>query len=270
MPTGSDGVLTATWRPEAAAVSLEVRGSAWPSAVVEVRIMRLVAGEEDVPVRGADRVTAIDGYWLGTDHEMLELGSSITYQAIGYTAAGSQVPSSRVTVSTEGAPHGVWLKVAGQPNLSVCAAARSVDGPASDTQGGVYDVVGGRGVAVASVAGINAERLTLTVGTRDAGHEHSLRAVLEAHRVLLIQDCGHDVIPPGWYFVSSVSRAPRDPKYLLPGRIHTLSLTRTGIPAGGGQGVVGWDFAALAATYPDFATIASEYSSFFDVARGPA
>ena len=238
MPTGSDGVLTATWRPEAAAVSLEVLGSAWPSAVVEVRIMRLVAGETDVPVRGADRVPAVGGFWVGSDHEM-PLGSSITYQAIGYASAGAAVLSSMVTVSTSGAPHGIWLKVAGKPNLSVCTVGRSVDGPTSETQGGVYDIAGGFGVAVASASGINADRLTLTIGSVDAAQEQSIRAVLSAHRVLLIQDCGHDVIPSGWYFVSSVSRAPRDARYLAPGRNHTLALTRTGIPAGAGQGVGG-------------------------------
>ena len=267
MPTGSDGVLTATWRPEVAAVSLEVLGSAWPSAVVEVRLMRLVAGEEDVPVRGADRVPAIDGYWLGTDHEM-PLHSSVTYQAIGYTAAGAQVLSAMVTVSTEGAPHGIWLKVAGQPNLTVLTVGRAVDGPASDTQGGVYDVVGGRGVAVASVAGVNAERVTLTVGSKDGAQERSIRNVLDTHRVLLIQDCGHDVLPSGWYFVSSVSRAPRDPKYLLPGRVHTLSLTRTGVPAGAGQGVIGWSWAAVEATYATWDDVAAARASWFALERG--
>ena len=267
MPTGTDGVLTATWRPEAAAVSLEVLGSAWPSAVVEVRMMRLVAGETDVPVRGADRVPAVGGYWVGSDHET-PLGSSITYQAIGYTSAGVTVLSSMVTVSTEGAPHGIWLKVAGRPNLTVCTVGRAVDGPTSETQGGVYDVAGGFGVAVASASGINADRLTLTVGSTDATQEQSIRAVLSAHRVLLIQDCGHDTIPSGWYFVGSVSRAPRDPKYLLPGRVHTLTLTRTGIPAGAGQGVIGWDYAAIAASYADYAEVAATFASYYDLARG--
>lgn len=267
MPTGSDGVLTATWRPEAAAVSLEVLGSAWPSAVVEVRLMRLVAGETDVPVRGADRVPAVGGYWVGSDHEM-PLGPSITYQAIGYTSAGVAVLSSMVTVSTEGAPHGIWLKVAGRPNLSVCTVGRAVDGPTSETQGGVYDIAGGFGVAVASASGINADRLTLTVGSTDATQEQSIRAVLSAHRVLLIQDCGHDTIPSGWYFVGSVSRAPRDPLYLLPGRVHTLSLTRTGVPAGAGQGVIGWSWDAVAATYATWADVEAAYATWFDLERG--
>ena len=267
MPTGSDGVLTATWRPEAAAVSLEVLGSAWPSAVVEVRLMRLVAGETGVPVRGADRVPAVGGYWVGTDHEM-PLGSSIAYQAIGYTSAGVEVLSSMVTVSTEGAPHGIWLKVAGRPNLTVRTVGRSVDGPTSETQGGVYDIAGGFGVAVASASGINADRLTLTIGSVDATQEQSIRAVLSAHRVLLIQDCGHDTIPSGWYFVGSVSRAPRDPLYLLPGRAHTLTLTRTGVPAGAGQGVVGWSYAAVRAAFATYAALKAAKATYFDVARG--
>lgn len=267
MPNGSDGVLTATWRPEAAAVSLEVLGSAWPSAVVEVRMMRLVAGEPDVPVRGADRVPAVGGYWVGSDHEM-PLGSSIAYQAIGYTSAGVAVLSSMVTVSTEGARHGIWLKVAGRPNLSVCTVGRAVDGPTSETQGGVYDIAGGFGVAVASASGINADRLTLTIGSVDAAQEQSIRAVLSAHRVLLIQDCGHDTIPSGWYFVSSVSRAPRDLLYLLPGRVHTLTLTRTGVPAGAGQGVIGWSWDAVAATYATWDDVEAAYATWFDLERG--
>lgn len=271
MPTGSDGVLTATWRPEAAAVSLEVRGWAWPwpwsAEVVEVRIERRVAGEPVVPVRGADRVPAVGGYWLGTDHEM-PLRSSVTYQAIGYNASGAAFASSMVTVSTEGAPHGIWLKVAGRPNLSVCTVGRAVDGPTSETQGGVYDIAGGFGVAVASASGINADRLTLTIGSVDAAQEQSIRAVLSAHRVLLIQDCGHDTIPSGWYFVGSVSRTPRDPLYLLPGRAHTLTLTRTGVPAGAGQGVVGWSYAAVAGTYATYTALKAAKASYFDVARG--
>ena len=267
MPTGSDGILTATWRPEAAAVSLEVLGSAWPSAVVSVRIERRVAGESVVPVRGADRVPAVGGYWVGTDHEQ-PLESSVTYRAIGYTAAGAQVLSAMVTVSTSGAPHGIWLKAAGQPNLTVRTVGRGADGPTSETQGGVYDIVGGVGVAVASAAGVNADRLTITIGSLDAAQEQSIRAVLSAHRVLLIQDCGHDVIPSGWYFVSSVSRAPRDARYLAPGRNHTLALTRTGVPAGAGQGVVGWSYAAVAATYATYAALKAAKATYFDVARG--
>ncbi|QIK82391.1 hypothetical protein [Sanguibacter sp. HDW7] len=267
MPTGADGVLTATWRPEAAAVSLEVLGSAWSSAVVEVRVMRLVAGESDVPVRGADRVPAVGGYWAGSDHEQ-PLGSSVTYQAIGYTAAGVAVLSSMVTVSTEGAPHGIWLKAAGRPNLTVRGTGRASDGPVSQTQGGVYDVIGGTGVAVASVAGVNASTYSLVVSSEDAGVEASIRALLSTTRVVLVQDCGHDVIESGWYYVSQVSRAPRDPQYLLPGRVHTLSLTRTGVPAGGGQGVIGWSWAAVTATYPTWSAAMAAHPTWFDLTRG--
>lgn len=267
MPTGADGVLTAVWRPEAAAVSLEVLGSAWSSAVVEVRVMRLVAGESDVPVRGADRVPAVGGYWAGSDHEQ-PLGSSVTYQAIGYTAAGASVLSSMVTVSTDGAPHGIWLKAAGRPNLTVRTTGRASDGPVSVTQGGVYDVIGGTGVAVASVAGVNASTYSLVVSSEDAGREASIRALLGATRVILVQDCGHDVVESGWYYVSQVARAPRDPQHLLPGRVHTLSLTRTGVPAGGGQGVIGWSWAAVTATYPTWSDAMSAHPTWFDLTRG--
>jgi len=267
MPTGADGVLTATWRSGAAAVSLEVVGTAWPVAVVEVRIMRLVAGQPDVPVRGADRVPAIAGFWVGSDHEQ-PLHSTVVYQAVGWTAAGAQVVSSMVTVDTTGAPHGIWLKAAGRPNLTVCTVGRSVDGPTSHTQGGVYDVVGGTGVAVASVAGVQADRVTMTVGSLTVEQETAIRALLTTTRILLVQDCGHDVIDSGWYYVDSVQRAPRDPQHLLPGRNHTLSLTRTGIPAGGGQGVVGWSWAAVEASYATWADVEAAYPTWFDLERG--
>lgn len=268
MPTGADGVLTATWRPEAAAVSLEVLGSAWSSAVVEVRVMRLVAGEPDVPVRGADRVPAVGGYWAGSDHEQ-PLGSSVTYQAIGFTAAGATVLSSMVTVSTEGAAHGIWLKAAGRPNLTTRLGLVEVGELGSATQGGVYNVVGGRGIAVAAAAGREGDTLSLTVRAASVADLEAVDALLDEHRVLLIQPIAR-VRPfrPGWWFVSAVStslevQVDRSDSWLI-----ALSLTRTGVPAGGGQGVIGWSWAAVTATYPTWTAAMAAHPTWFDLTRG--
>lgn len=268
MPTGADGVLTATWRPEAAAVSLEVLGSAWSSAVVEVRIERRVAGESVVPVRGADRVPAVGGYWVGTDHEQ-PLESSVTYQAIGYTAAGAQVLSAMVTVSTSGAPHGIWLKAPGKPNLTVRLGMVERGTRSSTTQGGVYNIAGGRGVAVAAASGRDGDTMTLRVRPRSTAELESALALLDEHRVLLIQPVA--VIRPfrdAWWFVSSVEEALLTQADRADYWDITLNLTRVGVPAGAGQGVVGWSYAAVAGTYATYAALKAAKASYFDVARG--
>lgn len=268
MPTGADGVLTATWRPEAAAVSLEVLGSAWSSAVVDVRIMRYVAGEPDVPVRGADRVPAVGGYWTGSDHEQ-PLGSSVTYQAIGYTAAGAQVLSSMVTVSTDGAPHGIWLKAAGRPNLTCRLGLVERGARSSVTQGGVYNIVGGRGIAVAAAAGREGDTLSLRLRAESTAELTAALALLDERRIVLIQAVGTvRPLPDAWWYVSAVedalvSQADRADLWDV-----TLALTRTGVPAGGGQGVIGWSYAAVAATYATYADLAAARDSYFDLARG--
>lgn len=271
MPTGADGVLTATWRPDVAAVSLDVLGSAWPAAVVEVRLVRRVAGEEETPVRGADKVSAIGGYWTGTDHEMLELGSSITYQAVGYTSAGLPVLSSMVTVSTEGARHGVWLKAPGRPNLTVRLGMVERGSRSSMTQGGVYNIAGGRGVAVAAASGRDGDTMTLRVRATSTAERESALALLDEHRVLLIQPVAH-VRPfrDAWWFVSSVdeallTQADRADYWDL-----TLNLTRVGVPSGAGQEVVGWSYASIASTYADYVAVKAAYSDYLSLTRGPA
>lgn len=270
MPTGADGVLTATWRPEVAAVSLEVLGSAWPSAVVSVRIERRVAGESVVPVRGADKVSAIGGYWTGTDHEM-PLESSVTYQAIGYTAADVPVLSSMVTVATSGAAHGVWLKAPGRPNLTVRMGMADRGTRSSSTQGGVYNIAGGRGVAVAAASGRDGDTMTLRLRAASTTQLNSATALLDEHRVLLIQPVG--TVSPfreAWWFVSSVdesllTQADRADYWDL-----TLTLSRVGVPSGAGQEVVGWSYASIAATYADYAAVKAAYSDYLSLTRGPA
>lgn len=268
MPVAPNGILQAEYDPQWATTSLIVDGGMWPSAVVRITIVRSVAGVSDITVRGVDRRPVVGGYFIGSDPEM-PLDSTVTYTVTGYSAAGAVVGTSTVSVDTSGAACGAWLKVAGQPNLTIRAELAEVGEVDSTTQGGVYDIAGG-GVVATSVAeanGINADRLTLGIrGTTDQ-QARAIRTTLQS-RILLIQSCSHEPFDPGWYFVASVKRSLRTQMAKFPGRNFSLELVRTGIPSGVGQGIAGLSWAGVMDTYPTWAAVQAAEPSWWDLMQG--
>lgn len=236
--------------------------------ITHITIHRLVAGQPDTPVRGADHVPAIDGYWTGTDHEQ-PLRSTVTYQATGHTATGAQVLSSTVTVSTDGVAHGIWLKAAGHPNLTTRLGLVERGARSSVTQGGVYNIAGGRGIAVAAAAGREGDTLSLRLRAESTAELTAALTLLDEHRIVLIQAVGTvRPLPDAWWYVSAVedalvSQADRTDLWDV-----TLNLTRTGIPAGGGQGVIGWSWDDVEATYATWNDVEAAYATWFDLERG--
>lgn len=267
MSTSSDGILEAVFDPAWATVRLVVDGGMWPSAVASITVTRSVPGVPTIGVRGIDRLSVVGGYFIGSDPEA-PLDSSATYSVTGFSAAGAVVKTASVTVDTSGAACGAWLKVAGHPNLTTHTVLRDVGDVESSTQGGVYDVAGGGGIAVAEVAGVNADRFALTIGSLSTQQTNAIRAVLEHHRIVLIQSCVHEPFDSGWYFVEKSNRALRGGTALLPGRDFTLSLVGTGIPSGAGQGIAGWSWASVMGTYPTWADLQAAESSWFDLMQG--
>lgn len=261
-------LLTATFSPGTASVSLVVDGSFWASVPASITVERRVAGRETVPVRGAHRVAAVGGYFVGSDSEM-DLDSTVTYVVTGYTSSGSAITGAEVTVSTEGGECGAWLKVAGRPGLNVLTILRNVGDVTSESQGGVYDIAGGRGVAVAEASGTRADRLSLLVGSEDSGHTDRVRAVLDESRIVLVQSCRHRPFDSGWYFIPSVARSMRTQMSEFPGRNFAFDLVRTGVPAGAGQGLASWSWSALLESYATWQDVYEAFPSWFATAQGP-
>ncbi len=267
MSVSPDGILEAVFDPAWASVRLIVDGGMWPSTVASITVTRSVPGVPMIGVRGIDHLAVVGGSLITSDIEM-PLDSSVTYSATGYSAAGAIVKTASATVGTSGAACGAWLKVAGRPNLTCHSVLRGVSEVESSTQGGVYDVAGGGGIAVAEVAGVNADRLALTIGSLTTQQTNAIRAVIEHHRIVLIQSCSHQPFDSGWYFIESSKRALRGGTALLPGRDFTLQLVRTGIPSGAGQGIAGWSWAGVQNTYPDWAAVTANNPSWFDLMQG--
>lgn len=267
MSTSPDGILEAAFDPAWASVRLVVDGGMWPSSVASITITRSVPGVPAIGVRGIDRLPVVGGFFVGSDSEV-PLDSAVRYAATGYSEAGAVVKTSSVTVDTSGAACGAWLKVAGHPNLTTHTVLRDVGEVESSTQGGVYDVAGGGGIAVAEVAGVNADRFTLTIGSLTTQQTNAIRAVIEHHRIVLIQSCSHEPFDSGWYFVESAKRALRGQLATIPGRNFTLSLVGTGIPSGAGQGIAGWSWASVMGTYPTWAALMAAEDSWFDLMQG--
>lgn len=266
MSTSPDGILEAVFDPAWATVRLIVDGGMWPSAVASITVTRSVPGVPTIGVRGIDRLSVVGGYFIGSDPEA-PLDSSATYSVTGFSAAGAVVKTASVTVDTSGAACGAWLKVAGHPNLTTHTVLRDVGEVESTTQGGVYDVAGGGGIAVAEVAGVNADRFTLTIGSLTTQQTDAIRAVLK-HRIVLIQSCAHQPFDSGWYFVESAKRALRAQLATIPGRDFTLSLVGTGIPSGAGQGIAGWSWDGVKGTYATWTDVMAAHPSWFDLMQG--
>lgn len=268
MPVAPNGILQAEYDPAWATTSLIVDGGMWPSPVTAITVVRSVAGVADISVRGVDRRPVVGGFFIGSDPEM-PLDSTVTYTVTGYTAAGAVVETSTVSVDTTGAACGAWLKVAGQPNLTIRADLAEVGDVESTTQGGVYDIAGGGLVAtsVAEANGLNADRLTLVVRGKTDQQARAIRTTLQS-RILLIQSCAHEPFDPGWYFIDKMTRRLRAQTTSVPGREFTLSMTRTGIPSGVGQGIAGWSWAGVMDTYPTWAAVKAANPSWWDLMQG--
>lgn len=267
MSISAEGILEATFDPEWASVGLIVDGGMWPSPVATIRIVRRIAGEADMVVRGVDRVTAVGGYWIGSDIEM-PLGAPVSYIVDGYGPTGALVASAHVTVTTDGAGRGVWLKAAGQPNATVRLGLVEVGSITSETQGGVYDIVGGTGVAVGAAGGLNAERFSITVRAMTTSElDAALRTL--ATRILLIQPLARvRPFPSGWYFVESVSRTRANQVDGDETVDLALSVVRTGMPAGVGQGIAGVSWGSVMGTYGDWEQVTDDVATWFALGRG--
>lgn len=268
MPVSGDGVLEATFDPAWAAVRLIVDGGMWPSAVDTITITRVVAGEAVIPVRGVQSRGVVGGYYVGTDHEA-PLESTVTYTVDGYLAAAF-VATATVAEDTSGAADGLWLKVAGAPDLTTRADLRPLGEIVSPTVGGVYQIAGGGGAVAQTSAqwsGIESELTQVTLGVDHPVGVARLRAVL-ASRVLLLQPSGGSDLDPGWYFVRDVARANPSGMFSADRRDFTLNIQRTGIPAGAGSGIAGTTWAALMDTYPTWADVLAAKASWFDVLKG--
>ena len=269
MPVSTDGILEATFDASTASVLLVVVGSEWPSPVDTITITRTVAGEATVPVRGVESRAVAAGYYVGSDHEMA-LATTVTYVVAG-SFEGSDVATATVTESTAGAANGLWLKVAGAPDLTARCDVESVGEVDSPTVGGVYQIAGGGGaVAQTSAQWSGIESDSLKVGLRiPVGTDLArVRAVMAASRVLLVQGVGVSDVDAGWYFVKRVGRVNPEQVENWPYRSVILAFERTGVPAGQGSGIAGVTWAALMEECATWADVATAYATWFDVLRG--
>jgi hypothetical protein len=268
MPVSVDGILEATFDASTASVLLVVVGSEWPSPVDMITITRTVAGEATVPVRGVESRVVAAGYYVGSDHEMA-LATTVTYVVAG-SFEGSDVATATVAESTTGAADGLWLKVAGAPDLTVLARTRTVSEVASPTIGGVYQIAGGGGSVAQTSAqwsGIESDSAKVGLSVETGTGVARLRAVMAASRILLLQPVGFTDIDAGWYFVGTVRRSnPASEAYAR--RWFDLDIQRTGVPAGQGSGIAGVTWAALMEECATWADVATAYATWFDVLRG--
>jgi hypothetical protein len=271
VPISSDGILQVEFDPAWAAVRVIVDGGMWPSgaAVDAVTVTRIVAGEADMPVRGILKTPAVGGYFVGSDIEM-DLESTVTYQAAGYANGVLQANSAQVTVSTTGAAPGIWVKVPGQPDLTQHARFRAMSEMTSDTVGGIYQIVGGSSVAqtTAQWSGVDTEKGTLELATAAVVDTASMRVTLNAGRVLLLQPVGSTDLDQGYYFVSSVARENPAGIESYFRRRFSLSVQRTGMPAGNGQGIPGVTWNQVMATFPTWQDVIDAHATWFDLLQG--
>jgi hypothetical protein len=272
MPTSADGIIAATFEPDAARVQLVVDGGMWPGTVRTLTLTRTVPGYATVPVRGFDQPRRTAGGWyLGSDHEFEgPLGSDVTYTVTGYDAAGARVGSASVTVSTAGTEWGVWLKAPGRPELTIMCPLVSVTSRSITDQGGEYQVHGGD--AVSQSSGVNAEHLQLVVATRTPGEAAALRTLYEraTARTLLVQTAEPEECTSGWYRVASLaSENPAQVRSdVYARRVHTLALTRVAMPAGVGVAFAGTIYESVRQAHPTYQAIKDLGLGYADLARG--
>jgi hypothetical protein len=261
-------VLTATFDPAWAAVNLVVDGTFWSGTVNTVTITRQVAGESDFIVRGVNARVVVGGTLVATDHEA-PLGSTVTYKADGYNNAAF-VQTVSVTVSTTGAATGLWLKVAGQPDMTVMARLRGMSAVSSPTIGGVYQIAGGGGSVAQTAAqwsGIESDEasLGLSIPVADVGR---LRMLLATSRVVLLQPVGSSDLDAGWYFVGKVDRINPAQTESYGRRWFELDVQRTGVPSGTGAGISGVTWAVVKERYATWTALMAGEPTWFDVLKG--
>ncbi|MDQ2624256.1 MAG: hypothetical protein M3Y20_03745 [Actinomycetota bacterium] len=269
MPTSSDGIFEATFDPAWAAVNLIVDGGMWPSAVASITIARQVAGVPDVPVRGVDSLAVVGGYFVGSDSEA-PLESPVTYQLTGYAANGTVVKVVVVAVDTTGAADGLWVKVPGRPSLTVCTRFRELGDIQSATIGGTYQILGAGTVAqtTAQWGGISADRTRVGLTTGRGAHTARLDEALRTARVVLLQPVGTTDLPPGWYYVSTVTRSNPGGFEEFAERWWSLDVERTETPAGDGRGIPGVSWQSVLDTYPTWTSVLADVDTWFDLQLG--
>ncbi len=269
MPTSPDGILQAEFDTAWAAVRLVVDGGMWPSAVDTLTITRRVDALADVAVRDLEDRSVVAGYYVGSDTEM-DLGVTVTYVAAGY-GSGVLVATATVSVSTEGAAAGLWVKVPGQPDLTVLVPLRATSEISSTTTGAVYQIAGGGGSVTQSTAqwsGVETDQGAVEVSPRRGTEMTRLRAALAAGRVLLLQPVGSDDLDAGWYYVSDATRSNPGGFAGFAFRVVTLSVQRTGVPAGSGSGLAGVSWASVTDTYETWAEFMGAFDTWFDAMQG--
>src|SRR5699024_8559668 len=230
--TGVVGVLTATWNPDLGGMHLIVDGGMWPQPVSQLRIERSTAGDATVPVRGAEMIWAPGGGYVGTDHEM-PIHTVVQYTVYGDDKNGDLVDQSTAVVDTPATKTTLYVKAPGNADLTQKPILRGVGTIESATRGGAYQIAGGG--ALSQSAGADTRRVSITVGTRDAGEARSLEGLLDVARTILLQDGNPEPeIPNGWYFISSWGRdnAAQLGFGAFDYRTYTLELTATAMPAG--------------------------------------
>jgi hypothetical protein len=267
MPVSADGILEAVFDPVWAAVRLIVDEGMWPSAVDTITMFRSVSGEAEVAVRGLESRSVVGGTYVGSDHEM-SLETTVSYRVIGYLA-GVLVDEASVSVSTTGSEPGLWIKVAGKPDLTIRCSVRVLSEASSPTIGGTYQIAGGGGAVSQSVSewsGIGAERLQvgLSLPVADVAR---FRATMST-RELLLQPVGTTDIDAGWYFVWDVGRSNPAQVESFTKRWFRLEVERTGVPAGAGSGIAGNSWAVLMEENATWADVLVSYASWFDVLKG--
>jgi len=237
-------------------------------AITNITITRQVTGQGDIPVRGVESLAVLGGYFVGSDPEA-PLESSVTYRVDGYLAAVF-VASATVAVDTSGASTGVWLKVPGNPNLTVLAKLRAISDIASPTVGGVYQIIGGGTVSqsVASWSGVESDQGSVSVSVEHPTGTERLRAALAAARVLLLQPVGSTDLDAGFYFVDGVSRSNPAQIEAFSQRWFNLGVQRVGIPVGDGQGIPGWTCTIVLDTYATCTLMLAAKATCFDLLQG--
>jgi len=268
MPVSADGILEATFDPTWAAVRLIVDGGMWPDPVDAITVTRSTPSTPTTALRGLENRSVVGGSYVGSDHEM-DMPSTITYVVTGY-ASGVEGASTSVAVSTAGAADGLWLKVAGQPDLTVRCPIKDIGAIASPTIGGVYQIAGGGGSVAQTLAqwsGIESDRCPLTVAT-SVSDRARLRAALAKSRVVLLQPIGTSDLDAGWYLVCRYDRSNIAQVESFEQRHFELDVQRTGVPAGEGTGIAGTTWSTLQDGYATWDDVLAAFASWFDVLKG--
>lgn len=247
---------------------------AWSAQTpTSVTVLRTVPGEAPIPVRDFEDVYAPGGYAFGSDIEM-PLDVPVTYTVQGTDDYGNRSTDSSVTLTTTGGRWGLWIKVPGRGDLTLCARFAGVEDATTETRGGNYmiprDDVTDPARAIAQSSGADPESITVRVSALDAQEVARLKSVLQ-HRVLLLQQGEPEEFDSGYYLVQSVRRVNPAQKRvdIVPLRHFDITMQRTSRPAGTGIASGGTTYAALSAmTYQQIADQFEAYVDLMTVAPG--